>query len=152
MANQQSIDVISYTAPNSVPPSHMGQHMDRKSSTIDNDSDKQATDRNEIESSSNLCYTEQENVERSQSSTETTTTSDESANYRQNADSSGSLECSLSPQIPQQEPEKGVINSTIQGSAKHIRRLYEGSDIRICEDCGRKGDKWEMEVHKCNRQ
>ena len=56
---------------------------------------------------------------------------------------------SLSPHISQQEPEKGVSNSIIQGSAKHIRRLYEGSDIRVCEDCGRKGDRWEMEEHSC---
>ena len=57
---------------------------------------------------------------------------------------------SLSPHISQQESEKGVSNSVIRGSARHIRRLYEGSDIRVCEDCGRKGDRWEMEEHNCN--
>jgi hypothetical protein len=42
------------------------------------------------------------------------------------------------------------IDQRTKNNAGHIRRLYEGSDIRVCEDCGRKGDKWEMEVHKCN--
>ena len=51
--------------------------------------------------------------------------------------------------ISQQEPEKGTSNSLIQDSAKHIRRLYEGSDIRVCEDCGRKGDRWDIEEHLC---
>ena len=43
-------------------------------------------------------------------------------------------------------------NQRSKNNVGHIRRLYEGSDIRVCEDCGRKGDKWEMEVHKCNRR
>ena len=34
-------------------------------------------------------------------------------------------------------------------NAGHIRRLYEGSDIRVCEDCGRKGDRWDIEEHLC---
>jgi len=46
---------------------------------------------------------------------------------------------SLSPRITQQETEDGVGNSITQGGAKHISRLYKGSDIRVCEDCGRKG-------------
>jgi hypothetical protein len=49
-----------------------------------------------------------------------------------------------------QAPEKGASNSLTKESAKHIRRLYEGSDIRVCEDCGRKGDRWEMEEHNCS--
>ena len=40
-------------------------------------------------------------------------------------------------------------NQRSKNNAGHIRRLYEGSDIRVCEDCGRKGDKWEMEKHIC---
>jgi hypothetical protein len=56
------------------------------------------------------------------------------------------IEGSTSPQAP----EKGASNSLTKESAKHIRRLYEGSDIRVCEDCERKGDRWEMEEHNCS--
>jgi hypothetical protein len=94
-------------------------------------------------------YTGEDKTAKSPSSKEIVTTSDENAIHRQNADAVGSSVHSLSPHIPQQEPEKGVSNSVIRGSARHIRRLYEGSDIRVCENCGRKGDRWEMEEHNC---
>ena len=42
------------------------------------------------------------------------------------------------------------INQRSKNNVRHIRRLYEGSDIRVCEDCGRKGDRWGMEEHNCN--
>ncbi|MGC2429319.1 MAG: hypothetical protein WA421_19970, partial [Nitrososphaeraceae archaeon] len=42
------------------------------------------------------------------------------------------------------------INQRSKNNARHIRRFYEGSDIRVCEDCGRKGDRWQMEEHNCN--
>ena len=41
------------------------------------------------------------------------------------------------------------ITQRSKNNAGLIRRLYEGSDIRVCEDCGRKGDKWEIEEHPC---
>jgi len=41
------------------------------------------------------------------------------------------------------------INQRSKNNAGHIRRLYEGSDIRVCEDCGRRGDKWDIEEHPC---
>jgi hypothetical protein len=116
---------------------------------IDNGSEKQTTDRKEIEGSTSPCDTGQENVERSLSSHEIITTSDEDPNHRQYTDPFGPSAHSFSPHIPQREPEKDASNSIIQDSAKHIRRLYEGSDIRVCEDCGRKGDRWEMEKHIC---
>lgn len=145
MESQQTTATISYSEPNSVPPSHREQHMDQRCLTIDNHSDKQTTD------GEGIVYTGEDKIEKSPNSKEIVTTSDEDSNHGQKADSFGSRAGSISPHIPQQEPEKGVSNSTIQGNAKNIRRLCEGSDIRVCEDCGRKGDKWEMEVHKCNR-
>ncbi|MGB0028838.1 MAG: hypothetical protein WBP64_18580 [Nitrososphaeraceae archaeon] len=144
LENQKTTDIISYSDPNSVPPSHRVQRTDQRCLTIDNDSDKQATDREGI------VYTGEDKIEKSLSSKEIVTTSDENAIHRQNADAVGSSVHSLSPHISQQESEKGVSNSVIRGSARHIRRLYEGSDIRVCVDCGRKGDRWEMEEHNCN--
>ena len=69
------------------------------------------------------------------------------ADHRKYADPSDHTAPSLSPHIRHWEPEKHDSNSINQASAKHIRRLYEGSDIRVCEDCGRNGDRWEMEKH-----
>jgi hypothetical protein len=150
MESQQTTATISYSEPNSVPPSHREQHTDQRCLTIDNDSDKQATDREGLEASISPCYTGEDKIEKSPSSKEIITTSDEDPIHTQNADAFGSSVHSLSPHISQQEPEKGGSSSIIHGSARNIRRLYEGSDIRVCEDCGRKGDRWEMEEHNCN--
>lgn len=106
-------------------------------------------DRKEIEGSTSPCDTGQDIIERSLTSKEIITTSDEDPNLRQYADPFGPSAHPLSPHIPQREPEKEDSNSINQASAKHIRRLYKGSDIRVCEDCGRKGDRWEMEKHTC---
>ena len=71
MENLQTTAAMSYSEPNSVPPSHREQHTDQKCITVDNDSDKQAMDGKEIEVSTSPSYMGQEIGERSQSSTET---------------------------------------------------------------------------------
>ena len=63
-------------------------------------------------------------------------------------------ECSRGGQISLQQVNGGMeksdrndevastnINQRSKNNVRHIRRLYEGSDIRVCEDCGRKGDR-----------
>ena len=42
-------------------------------------------------------------------------------------------------------------NQRSKNNAGHIRHLYEGSDIRVCEDCGRKGDRWDIEIDRCKK-
>jgi hypothetical protein len=43
------------------------------------------------------------------------------------------------------------IDQRSKNNAGHIRRLFEGSDIRVCEDCGRKGDRRDIEMHRCKK-
>jgi hypothetical protein len=122
--NQQTSSVISYSEPNSVPPSQGVHHTDQNCLPIDNCSEKQTTDRKEIEGSTSPCDTSQDKIESSRAFNRIITTSDEDHNHRQNADPFGPAN-SLSPHIPPQAPEKGASNSLTQESAKHIRRLYE---------------------------
>jgi hypothetical protein len=71
-------------------------------------------------------------------------------------------ECPRGGQISLQQRSGGVeksdrndgvastnINQRSENNAGHIHHLYEGSDIRLCEDCGRKGDRWDVEAHIC---
>ncbi len=134
MENQQISSVISCNEPNSVPPSHRVHHTDLKCLPIDNGS-QQTTDKKVSEGSISLCDRGQGNAEKSESSHELTGTS-ETANHEQYADPPDQPVHLLSRHIPQQEPEMDASNSIAQDSApKHIRGLYEGSDIRVCEDC-----------------
>jgi hypothetical protein len=57
---------------------------------------------------------------------------------------------SQSPPIHQHKLDEASRN-IVACNAGHIRRLYEGSDIRVCEDCGRKGDRWDIEMHLCKK-
>jgi hypothetical protein len=95
MESQQTTATISYSEPNSVPPSRWEQHTDQRCLTIDNDSDKQATDREGI------VYTGEDKTAKSPSFKEIVTTSDEDAIHRQNSDAVGPPANSLSPHISQ---------------------------------------------------
>ena len=49
-------------------------------------------------------------------------------------------------------PENNTIPeqpSTVTAAAKTIYRIHPHSDIFACENCRRKGDKWDMQVHQC---
>jgi hypothetical protein len=42
-------------------------------------------------------------------------------------------------------------NQRSKNNAGHFHRLYQGSDIRVCDDCGRRGDRWDIEGHRCKK-
>jgi len=49
------------------------------------------------------------------------------------------------------EVAQTCTNQRSKNNAGHFHRLYQGSDIRVCDDCGRRGDRWDIEGHRCKK-